>query len=271
PDPSNPGGHVITVAIADVAHYVMAGAALDREALKRGNSVYFPDRVVPMLPERISNDLCSLRPNEDRAALAVRMIVGHDGRKRSHTFHRVLMKSAAKLNYQQAQAAIEGRTDDITQPIVGPVLKPLYEAYEALKRARADRGPLDLDLPERKILLKADGTVDRVVTPERLEAHRLIEEFMILANVAAAETLERARSPLIYRVHDEPAMEKVQALREFLATLDIPFAKGGVLKPEAFNRILARVKGRDAEQLVNEVVLRTQAQAEYSAENYGHF
>jgi ribonuclease R len=140
-----------------------------------------------------------------------------------------------------------------------------------MPRARAERQPLDLDLPERKILLKGDGTVDRVVTPERLEAHRLIEEFMILANVAAAETLERARVPLIYRVHDEPAMEKVQALREFLATLDIPFAKGGVLKPEAFNRILARVKGHDADQLVNEVVLRTQAQAEYAAENYGHF
>jgi ribonuclease R len=224
-----------------------------------------------MLPERISNDLCSLRPNENRAALAVRMIIGADGRKRSHTFHRILMRSAARLSYRQAQAAIGGRTDEITQPLVEPVLRPLDAAYEAMTRARVERQPLDLDLPERKILLKADGTVDRVVTPERLEAHRLIEEFMILANVAAAETLERAHVPLIFRVHDEPAMEKVQALREFLATLEIPFAKGGALRPEAFNRILARVKGRDAEQLVNEVVLRAQAQAEYSAENYGHF
>jgi ribonuclease R len=182
-----------------------------------------------------------------------------------------MMRSTARLSYQQAQLAIGGRTDEVTEPIIEPVLRPLYAAYEAMKRARAERQPLDLDLPERKILLKADGTVDRVITPERLEAHRLIEEFMILANVAAAETLERARVPLIYRVHDEPAMEKVQALREFLATLDIPFAKGGVLRPEAFNHILARVKGRDAEQLVNEVVLRTQAQAEYAAENYGHF
>ena len=181
------------------------------------------------------------------------------------------MRSTARLSYQQAQAAISGRTDEATQPLVEPVLRPLYAAYEAMTRARAERQPLDLNLPERKILLKADGTVDRVITPERLEAHRLIEEFMILANVAAAETLERARVPLIYRVHDEPAMEKVQALREFLVTLDIAFAKGGVLKPEAFNRILARIKGRDAEQLVNEVVLRTQAQAEYAAENYGHF
>ena len=263
----NRGGYVVQVAIADVAHYVRPGSALDREAQTRGNSVYFPDRVVPMLPERISNDLCSLRPQEDRPALAVRMVIGADGRKRSHTFHRVLIRSAAKLSYQQAQSAISGRAD----MLVEPVLAPLYAAYETMARARSERQPLDLDLPERKILLKGDGTVDRVITPERLESHRLIEEFMILANVAAAETLERARLPLIYRVHDEPAMEKVQALREFLATLDIPFAKGGVLKPEAFNRVLARVKGRDAEQLVNEVVLRTQAQAEYAAENYGHF
>jgi len=269
--PNNPGGFVVDVAIADVAHYVKPGSALDREALTRGNSVYFPDRVVPMLPERISNDLCSLRPHEDRAALALRMVIGADGRKRAHTFHRIMMRSAAKLSYQQAQDAISGRTDADTDALVEPVLAPLYGAYEAMKRARSERQPLDLDLPERKILLKGDGTVDRVITPERLEAHRLIEEFMILANVAAAETLERARSPLIYRVHDEPAMEKVQALHEFLATLGMRFAKGGVLKAEAFNRILARVKGRDAEQLVNEVVLRTQAQAEYAAENYGHF
>ncbi len=268
---NNHGGFIVSVAIADVAHYVTPGSALDREALVRGNSVYFPDRVVPMLPERISNDLCSLRPREDRAALAVRMVIGADGRKRSHTFHRVMMRSAAKLSYQQAQFAISGRTDEDTEALVQPVLAPLYAAYETLTRARIERGPLDLDLPERKILLKGDGTVDRVTTPERLEAHRLIEEFMILANVAAAETLEKARVPLIYRVHDEPGMEKVNALREFLATLDIPFAKGGVLRADSFNRVLAQAKGRDAEQLINDVVLRTQAQAEYAAENYGHF
>jgi ribonuclease R len=267
----NPGGFIIHVAIADVASYVKPGSALDRDALARGNSVYFPDRVVPMLPERISNDLCSLRAREDRPALAVRMVISADGRKRSHTFHRILMRSVAKLSYQQTQSAIGGRPDEDTEMLVKPVLAPLYAAYETTARARAERQPLDLDLPERKILLKGDGTVDRVITPERLEAHRLIEEFMILANVAAAETLERARVPLIYRVHDEPGMEKVVALREFLATLDISFQKGGILKPELFNRVLARVKGRDAEQLVNEVVLRTQAQAEYSAENYGHF
>jgi ribonuclease R len=268
---NNHGGFIISVAIADVSHYVTPGSALDREALVRGNSVYFPDRVVPMLPERISNDLCSLRPREDRAALAVRMVIGADGRKRSHTFHRIMMRSAAKLSYEQTQLAIGGRTDEDTAPLIKPVLEPLYAAYETLTRARAERQPLDLDLPERKILLKHDGTVDRVVTPERLEANRLIEEFMILANVAAAETLEKARVPLIYRVHDEPGIEKIHAMREFLASLQIPFAKAGSLRPEQFNHILARAKGGDNEQLINEVVLRTQAQAEYAAENYGHF
>jgi ribonuclease R len=271
PDPRNPGGHLVSVAIADVAHYVRPGSALDRAAAERGNSVYFPDRVVPMLPERISNDLCSLRPEEDRPALAVRMVIGADGRKRAHTFHRVLIRSAARLHYEQAQLAISGRPDEVTERLVGKILEPLYAAYQALRRARDERGPLDLELPERKILLKSDGTVDRVIMPERLESHRLIEEFMILANVAAAETCERARVPLIYRVHDEPTPEKINALREFLATLDISLPKSGALRPDAFNRILQRVKGRDVERLVNEVVLRSQAQAEYSAENYGHF
>src|SRR3984893_5330851 len=254
PDPRNAGGHLVTVAIADVAYYVRPGWALDREAVRRGNPVYFPDRVVPMLPERISNDLGSLRPNEDRPALAVRMVIGADGRKRSHTFHRVMMRSAAKLSYEQAQFAVSGRADELTDPLVDPVLKPLYAAYETVRRARDERSPLDLDVPERKILLKGDGSVDRVLLPPRLESHRLIEEFMILANVAAAETCERARVPLIYRVHDEPSQEKLNALREFLATLDI-----------------ALPKGREVERLVNQVGLRSQAQAEYSPENFGHF
>jgi ribonuclease R len=270
-DPRNAGGHIVSVAIADVAHYVRPGTALDRAAIERGNSVYFPDRVVPMLPERISNDLCSLRPNEDRPALAVRMVIGADGRKRSHTFHRVLIRSAARLHYEQAQLAVSGRTDEVTEPIAAKILEPLYAAYRAVRHARDERGPLDLELPERKIVLKSDGMVDRVIMPQRLESHRLIEEFMILANVAAAETCERARVPLIYRVHDEPTPEKLNALREFLATLDISLPKGGALRPDAFNRILQRVKGRDMERLVNEVVLRSQAQAEYSSENFGHF
>jgi ribonuclease R len=270
-DPNNKGGHVITVAIADVAAYVPPGSALDREALERGNSVYFPDRVVPMLPERISNDLCSLRPHEARPALAVRMVVGADGRKKRHAFHRVMMRSAAKLSYSQAQAAIDGRTDDVTGPLLDPVLRPLWAAYECVKKARDVREPLALDLPERKILLKEDGTVDRVLVPERLDAHRLIEEFMILANVAAAETLEKAGLPLVYRVHDEPSFEKMRTLSEVLASIGMKLPKQGALRPALFNRILRQVEGSEHQTFINEVVLRSQAQAEYAAENYGHF
>jgi len=270
-DPHNQGGFILTVAIADVAAYVRPGSAMDREAQERGNSVYFPDRVVPMLPERISNDLCSLRPQVPRPALAVRMVIGQDGRKKSHSFHRVMMRSAAKLSYQQAQAAIDGRTDEVTGPILDSILKPLWAAYACVKRARDIREPLFLDLPERKIVLKPDGTVDRIFVPERLEAHRLIEEFMILANVAAAETLERAESELIYRVHDEPSLEKMRSLSEVLASIGLKLSSQGALKPELFNRILRSVDGSEHQLFINEVVLRSQSQAEYSAENYGHF
>ena len=270
-DAANRGGYVISVAIADVAHYVHPGSALDHEALLRGNSVYFPDRVVPMLPERISNDLGSLKPGVDRAALAVRLTVRADGYVRHHAFYRVLIRSVARLHYAQVQEAVEGTPDATTAPLRASVLDPLYAAYHAVKHTRDERSPLQLELPERKILLKPDGTVDRVIAPQRLEAHRLIEEFMILANVAAAETLERVGAPLIYRVHDEPGLEKVVALREFLRTLPVAVPKGGVLRPRDFNLILARVRGSDVEGLVHEVVLRTQAQAEYAAQNYGHY
>jgi ribonuclease R len=270
-DPANAGGHVLTVAIADVAYYVRPSSALDREALERGNSVYFPDRVVPMLPERISNDLCSLRPLEHRPALAARIVIGADGRKKRHTFHRILMRSAAKLSYEQAQRAIDGQPDATTEPLLEGALKPLYAAYDALKRERGERDPLDLDLPERKLVLDSEGKLESVRWPERLDAHRLIEEFMILANVAAAETLESAQSPLIYRAHDAPSQEKIGELGEFLATLGVKLVKGERMRPAHFNRVLTRVKGEPAEALINEVVLRAQSQAEYTHENYGHF
>lgn len=270
-DAANPGGYVVTVAIADVAAYVRPGTALDREAYLRGNSVYFPDRVVPMLPERISNDLCSLKEGEARAALAVRMVLGADGRKRSHTFHRILMRSAAKLSYQQAQAAIDGNPDDQTGPLLEPILRPLWAAYAAMAKARDHRGPLDLDLPERKIVLDDKGMVADIRIPERLDAHRLIEEMMILANVAAAETLEQKRSDLLYRVHDEPSSEKLQALRDFLGSLDISVKKTDAVRASDFNGILHQARKAGSIEQVSEMVLRSQAQAEYAAENYGHF
>jgi len=270
-DPANEGGHIVLVAIADVSFYVRPATALDSEALKRGNSVYFPDRVVPMLPEKLSNDLCSLIEGVDRPCLAVRMVFDKDGRKLSHRFMRSMMRSAAKLAYGEAQAAIDGRPGAKAVPLVNGVLKPLWAAYETLKKARNKRGPLDLDLPERKIVLDETGRVARIVTPERLDAHRLIEEFMIQANVAAAEALEEARSPLLYRVHDAPSVEKINALGEFLETIGLSIAKGTRLQPMHFNRILSKTKEGEFAELVNEVILRSQAQAEYSARNLGHF
>ncbi len=271
PDPNNRGGWVVIVAIADVSHYVTPGNALDEEARKRGNSVYFPDRVVPMLPERISNDLCSLKEDVPRPCLAVRMIFDKDGRKLSHRFVRGLMRSAASLSYEQAQAAIDGRIDETTGPLLDTVLRPLWGAYASVVLARTERGPLDLDLPERKILLDDKGKVRGVATPPRLDAHRLIEEFMIAANVAAAETLEAKRTPLIYRVHDEPSKEKLAALGEFLATIGLSLPKAGTLKPAQFNRILAETRATPTADLVAEVVLRSQSQAEYNPNNFGHF
>lgn len=270
PDTNNDGGFIICVAIADVAYYVKPRSSLDRDALDRGNSVYFPDRVVPMLPERISNDLCSLKAHQDRPALAVKLRVTAQGKKIDHQFHRVMIRSRAKLSYSQAQDAIDGRPDEITANLLD-VLRPLFKAHEALQHERRTRAPLELDLPERKILLTPDGAFDRIIIPPRLEAHRLIEEFMILANVAAAETLEVNRQQLIYRAHDEPSREKITALSEFLGTIGVKLSKGQVLKPANFNAILTRLKGMEHENIVNEIVLRTQAQAEYTHENYGHF
>ncbi|RFC66414.1 ribonuclease R [Fulvimarina endophytica] len=270
-DAANPGGMIVTVAIADVAAYVRYGTRLDAEARLRGNSVYFPDRVVPMLPERISNDLCSLKENVDRPALAVRMTIGADGRKRSHSFHRVMMRSRAKLAYEAAQAAIDDTPNEVSDEVRETILKPLWDAYRLVSKERNERGPLSLELPERKLKLDAAGRVATVVVPERLDAHRLIEEFMILANVAAAETLEAKRQALVYRVHDSPSLAKLESLREFLKTLDISLAKSGSLRPSHFNGILAQVKGGESESLVNEVVLRTQSQAVYQPENLGHF
>lgn len=265
------GGANVIVAIADVAAYVRPGTALDREARIRGNSVYFPDRVVPMLPERISNDLCSLREKEERPALACFMSFDKSGRKTKHRFERVIMRSAAKLAYEEAQAAIDGRPNDKTEPLLAGVLKPLWAAYAILLKGRNAREPLELDLPERKLVLDAHGLIERVVTPERLDAHKLIEEFMIQANVAAAEELENRKTPLLFRVHEQPSEEKVRALAEFLRTVNMTLPLGQVMRPKHFNRLLKDVEGKDYQHVVNEVVLRTQAQAVYSPVNKGHF
>ena len=270
-DPKNAGGHVIWVAIADVAHYVTPGSALDRAAWERGNSTYFPDRVVPMLPDRLSGDLCSLHEGVERACIAVRMTVDASGNKIRHSFVRGLMRSVASLHYEEVQAAIDGAPNDRTGPLLDDVLKPLYAAYEALKKARAARQPLDLDLPERRIVLDDEGNVLSVAFKDRLEAHKLIEEFMILANVAAAETLIAKRQPLLFRVHEEPAPEKMEALRETAQSCGLTLAKGQVLKTGHLNRLLAQAEGTDHDELINMATLRSMTQAYYAPENLGHF
>jgi ribonuclease R len=270
PDPKNRGGFRLLVAIADVAHYVRPGDALDREAERRGNSVYFPDRVVPMLPEALSSDLCSLRPGVDRPCLAIEMTIDRQGNVLAHGVRRGLMRSAARLTYEQAQAARDGRPDEVTAPLLDGVIAPLYGAFAALLSARERRGTLDLDLPERRVVL-ANGKVARIEPRRRLDSHRLVEEFMIAANVAAAETLESKRLPCMYRVHDSPDPVKVEALREFAASLGLSLARGQVIRPAVFARLLEQAARTPHAAMLNELVLRSQAQAAYSPENIGHF
>ena len=270
-DPKNAGGHVVWVAIADVAHYVTPGNALDREALKRGNSSYFPDRVVPMLPDRLSGDLCSLHEGVPRACLAVRMQLDSHGRKIGHRFVRGMMRSVASLNYVEVQEARDGTPNEKCAPLMHDVIDPLYAAYEATKKARAERQPLDLDLPERKVELTPEGKVASVQFRDRLDAHKLIEEFMILANVAAAEALVEAKSPLLFRVHEEPNPEKLDALRETAQSAGFNLAKGQVLKTQHLNALLNAAAGTEDAELINISTLRSMTQAYYSPANFGHF
>ncbi|WP_417258388.1 ribonuclease R [Celeribacter sp.] len=270
-NPANKGGFILWVAIADVAHYVTPGSALDREAWKRGNSSYFPDRVVPMLPDRLSGDLCSLHEAVPRACIAVKMTIDAEGQKLKHTFVRGLMRSAASFNYAEVQQARDGDPNDKCAPLMETVINPLYEAYEALKKARTKRQPLELDLPERKIVLGDDGKVKSIDLAQRLDAHKLIEEFMVLANVSAAEELFHRNRPLLYRVHEEPSDEKLDALREIAGASGFTLAKGQVLHTSHLNRLLAQAEGTDQDDLINISTLRSMTQAYYHPENFGHF
>ena len=270
-EPTNRGGWQLIVAIADVAWYARPGDALDEDARARGNSVYFPDRVVPMLPEPLSNGWCSLKPGEDRPCLFARLWIDADGRLLRHRFGRGVMHSAARLTYTQAQAARDGAASAATAPLMDGVITPLFDAYASLARGRVKRGVLELDLPERRIVLDGEGNVSAVEIRARHDSHRLIEEFMITANVAAAETLERLKQPCMYRVHDVPTVEKLDALGDFLATIGHNLAKGQVIKPSHLNRILEQAADTPHAHIVNQIVLRTQSQAAYSPRNIGHF
>ncbi len=270
-DDHNKGGYRLYVAIADVAAHVRPGTALDKDALKRGNSAYFPDRVVPMLPERLSNDLCSLRPEEDRPAMVAEITINQHGEKTGQIFRRGIIRSRCRLTYQNAQTAFDSGQDKALDDVKKESLDPVLEAYEKLRDAREKRKPLDLDLPERRIELGDDGRVAKVRKKERLEAHRLIEEYMITANVAAAEALEKRKVPLLYRAHEAPTEEKISSLIEFLSTLDLKLARGQNLRPGQLNQILDKARQMDRAEMVSEVVLRSQTQAYYTERSLGHF
>ena len=267
-DPDNNGGFKAIVAIADVSFYVRTDNALDREARKRGNSVYFPDRVVPMLPELLSADICSLKQDEDRAALACHLKISAAGKLIDFRFSRAVVRIAANIAYEDAQAAIDGVQP---HPLTDTALKPLWACWAALAKVRAAREPLDLDLPERRIVLDEKGRVMSVAPRDRLDAHRLIEDYMIAANVAAAKALEAKKAPVMYRDHEPPSREKLVALKDYLETFGVELALGQVIKPATFNRVLARIDDEHVRPQVMEAVLRSQTQAYYAPRNAGHF
>jgi len=277
------------VAIADVSFYVRPGSELDREARARGNSVYFPDRVVPMLPHELSSGICSLKQGETRAAMACHLHIGPDGALKEWKFSRAKICVSANIAYENAQAAMDALEEERPVPasspcampeLDGPVpealvreaLVPLWGCWRALLKAREKREPLDLDLPERQVMLDEKGRILSVAPRDRLDAHRLVEDFMIAANVAAAKALERKKSPVMYRVHEAPGREKLVALKDYLATLDVEFALGQVIRPATFNRVIARIgEEHEARPEIMEQLLRTQMQARYSPETLGHF
>ncbi|MBA4042003.1 MAG: ribonuclease R, partial [Sphingobium sp.] len=270
-DPGNPGGWRAIVAIADVSFYVRPGSAIDKDARARGNSVYFPDRVVPMLPEILSADVCSLKAGEDRAALVCHLQIGKAGALKGWRFSRAVVRIRANIAYEAAQAAIDGVPDAVAPELVEEALKPLWACWRALATARARRAPLELDLPERRVMLDEKGRILSVAPRERLDAHRLIEDYMIAANVAAAKALEGKKAPVMYRDHEPPAREKLVALKEYLKTFGIEFALGQVIRPATFNHLLDRVGEVDYRPQVMEQVLRSQTQAYYAPTNSGHF
>jgi ribonuclease R len=284
----NKGGWNAIVAIADVSFYVRPGSELDREARARGNSVYFPDRVVPMLPEELSADICSLKEGVDRAALACHLKISKDGTLKSWRFSRAKVRIAANIAYEDAQAAIDAATEErievsspvcfmpevegrVPQELVDKALKPLWACWRALFAARQKRDPLELDLPERRVMLDEKGRITSIAPRDRLDAHRLVEDFMIAANVAAARALEVKKTPVMYRVHEPPSREKLVALKDYLKTFGIEFALGQVIKPGTFNRIIERIGDADGREEIMEQLLRTQMQARYGPERLGHF
>jgi ribonuclease R len=267
-NPANPGGFRALVAIADVSFYVRPGGVLDREARRRGNSVYFPDRVVPMLPEVLSADVCSLRAGEDRAAMACHLTIDAEGKVRDWRFSRAIVRIAEVIAYEDAQARIDG---DPKESGAGENLRNLWAAWRALKAARDQRNPLALDLPERRVMLDEKGRITEIRLREHLDAHQVVEDFMIAANVAAAKALETKVAPVVYRLHEPPSREKLVALKDYLSTFDKKLALGQVITPGLFNRLIKDIADEAEKALIMEAVLRSQTQAYYGPRNVGHF
>jgi ribonuclease R len=262
------GGWTLLVAIADVSWFVLPGSALDRQAFDRGNSVYFPDQVVPMLPHALSSDACSLNAATEKAVLACRMHIAPDGEMLGFTFHRARVRIAANLAYEEAQAVMEDRADSALK---ASVLEPLWACWKALAKARAKREPLELELPEKRVVLDAEGRVQSIAVRERFDAHRVIEDMMIAANVAAAKALEAKKAPVMYRCHEAPGREKLTSLKEYLGTMGLSFALGQVITPATFNNVIRKAQGRADLPEISEAVLRSQTQAYYAPRNEGHF
>ncbi|MBF9150043.1 ribonuclease R family protein [Novosphingobium jiangmenense] len=263
-EPDGQGGFNAVVAIADVSFYVRPGGQTDREARKRGNSVYFPDRVVPMLPEVLSADVCSLKSGADRAAMACHMSIDSEGRIKDWRFTRAIVRIAEVIAYEEAQRRIDSGEAEAH-------LVNLWDAWRLLEKARNARDPLNLELPERRVVLDEQGKIAEIAIRERLDAHRVVEDFMIAANVAAAKALEAKVAPVVYRIHEPPSREKLVALKDYLATFDRKLSLGQVITPSLFNRMLKDIADEAEKALIMEAVLRSQTQAYYGPRNAGHF
>lgn len=267
--PAGDGLWEVGVHIADVGYYVREGSPIDAEALRRGTSVYMVDRTVPMLPDALSSDLCSLRPGVDRLAVSVLLTLDAEGRVRGHRIARSVIRSRHRLTYDDAQAVLDGEIS--IEPEVDEALRRLLEISLALRAIREKRGSLDFDLPEARVILNTRGEPTDIQRVLRLESHRLIEDYMILANEVVARRAARAGLPFLYRVHEPPDADRVEQLREFLATFGLRLGRGASVRPRDFQRLLVEVKGRPEENLISTVVLRSMKQARYSHENLGHF
>jgi ribonuclease R len=264
-------GWRLLVAIADVSHYVAIGSSLDEEATRRGTSVYFPDRVVPMLPEVLSNGLCSLNPKVDRLCMVCEMRVNVDGKVTRATFFEGVMRSKARLTYSQVNELLEGKaTNTVPKDLHGPI-RELHALYKAFAKARSRRGAIEIDLPQTKFKLNDDGEIDRIEVVPRNDAHRLIEECMIAANVQAAKFLNKHRIPGLYRVHARPDPDRFDELRLYLVSLGLKVAHSEHVQPRDFTKIIRQTVDRPDAMAIMMTMLRSLTHAEYSPGNIGHF